>query len=228
LAAANVRIKDLETESENWQKAHDDAWQALTEREKTLSEYEGSQNYRNSRTNQLKEKISDFQQKIYNLMNLLESVEKEFFNKIGKLPSAVMNIDWRKEYDPKRFVSKIDVNNTNKNENDNSLNNMSNIKPSYVSKIKRKNSKENVTNNQSNNQSNNNSKKRPDSSKQANGNDRFSGFNLPDVDEDAVDDNNNNNNNNNNNIINSYTIDQNKPIQTNTKHNSKISKVLDL
>eukprot|EP00483_Globobulimina_turgida_P002233 UN02235 len=67
----------------------------------------GSDQFYVERTNKLTTKISLFQQNIYNLMSLLQNVEQEYMQKCGKLPKVTKAIDWRNEYDPKKYKAKI-------------------------------------------------------------------------------------------------------------------------
>merc|ERR1712228_135226 len=63
----------------------------------------GADQFYQERANKLSHKVGIFQQNIYNLLSLLTNVEQEFMSKCGKLPKVTRSIDWRNEYDPKKY-----------------------------------------------------------------------------------------------------------------------------
>eukprot|EP01084_Bolivina_argentea_P048020 88509_1 len=70
---------------------------------KTAQKSAGADQFYQERSNKLSQKVSAFQQNIYNLMSLLQNIEQEYMQKCGKLPKATKSIDWRNEYDPKKY-----------------------------------------------------------------------------------------------------------------------------
>lgn len=63
----------------------------------------GSESFYSERADKLNVKCTVFQQSIYGLMALLQSVEEEYLTKCGKLPKGTRAVDWRNEYDPKQY-----------------------------------------------------------------------------------------------------------------------------
>lgn len=68
-----------------------------------LQKQGGSESFYAERADKLKRKCTVFQQNIYGLMGLLQSVEQEHLTKCGKLPKGTRAVDWRNEYDPKQY-----------------------------------------------------------------------------------------------------------------------------
>merc|ERR1712129_676413 len=79
---------------------------ALRREQQSTSEQHGADAFLKERNAVLKAKAGAFQESIYNLMGLMTTVEQEFMLKTGKLPKVTKAIDWRNEFDPKKYKQK--------------------------------------------------------------------------------------------------------------------------
>jgi len=76
---------------------------ALKSENVRLQKRGGSESFYAERADKLKRKCTVFQQNIYGLMGLLQTVEQEYLTKCGKLPKGTRAVNWRDEYDPKHY-----------------------------------------------------------------------------------------------------------------------------
>merc|ERR1712129_433221 len=98
----NQRINELTKYKAQVQKLKNDN-KVLSNQLANNAKQSGSDQFYKERADKLSHKVGAFQQNIYNLLSLLTNVEQEYMSKCGKLPKVTRAIDWRNEYDPKKY-----------------------------------------------------------------------------------------------------------------------------
>jgi len=109
LESKNADIQKLKSEVETWTNSHESVWTMLQQKEKRLYELENEDDYYQNKVVMWTQTNENLETNTLKLLQLLQNVETEFINKLKYKPTALNQINYTQEFDPKKFMGDQEI-----------------------------------------------------------------------------------------------------------------------